>query len=168
MQKLEVGKPYQEGLNRIPEGMVFDFNQAGGFLRVVFDRPLDPELKEIKQGSIKLGLLEKEGIIFFFIKFGRLDWMDSPYNVALSKHYDLEELTENTGYAVQIVLIDGMTGLVHALKLIELPHAMSVRLKELVEKQRKTQIRDYDNVLKRIYSSYMTEDLSKSADKYLL
>ena len=42
--------------------------------------------------------------------------MDAPYNVALSKPYDLEELTdEKTGYAVQIVLIDGMTGIVQAL-----------------------------------------------------
>ncbi len=167
MQKLEVGKLYQDGLNRIPEGIKFDFNQAGGFLRIVFHSPLDNEIKEIEQGKIKLGLFEKYGIIFFLIKFGSLSWMDAPYYVGLAKPDELEKLTdEKTGYAVQIVLIDGMTGLVKVLKLIELPHSMSVRLKELIEKQRNTQIRDYNAVLSQIYSRYNTEDLLKKADKY--
>ena len=90
MQKLEVGKPYQEELTRIPEGIVFDFKQGGGFLRIVFDRPLDSEIKEITQGKIKLGLLEEEGIIFFFIEFGELPWMDAPYNVEFSKPFELQ------------------------------------------------------------------------------
>lgn len=167
MQKLEVGKLYQDGLNQIPEGIKFDFNQVGGFLRIVFHSPLDNEIKEIEQGKIKLGLFEKYGIIFFLIKFGSLSWMDAPYYVGLAKPDELEKLTdEKTGYAVQIVLIDGMTGLVKVLKLIELPHSMSVRLKELIEKQRNTQIRDYNAVLSQIYSRYNTEDLLKKADKY--
>jgi hypothetical protein len=79
------------------------------------------------------------------------------------------ELTDGkTGYVVQIVLIDGMTGLVKVLKLIELPHSMSVRLKELIEKQSKTQIRDYDMALSQIYSRYQTFDLLKEADKFSL
>jgi hypothetical protein len=169
MRDLEIGKPYQEGLNRIPEGIVFDFNQGGGFLRIVFDNPLDSEIKEVKQERINLGLFEKHGIIYFLIKFGRLSWMDAPYYVGLSKPYELQELTdEKKGYMVQIVLIDGMTGLVVALKLIELPHSMSIRLKELFENQRKTQIRDYESVLSQIYSRYDTVDLLKEAEKFLL
>jgi hypothetical protein len=168
MQKLEVGQPYQEGLKHIPEGIAFDFNQDGGFLRIVFDSPLDSEINEITQGKIKLGLLEESGIIFFFIKFGELPWMDAPYNVALSKHYNLEELIDEKGYALQIVLIDGITGIVHALKLIELPYAMSRSFKEMVEKQRKTQIKDYDKVLNRIYSKYETDALVEEAEIYSL
>lgn len=169
MQKLEVGKPYQEELTRIPEGIVFDFNQGGGFLRIVFDRPLDSEIKEITQGKIKLGLLEEEGIIFFFIEFGELPWMDAPYNVEFSKPFELEELTDpKTGYAFQIVLIDGMTGIVRALKQIELPYEMSKRFKELVEKQRKQKITDYDAVLNRTYYKYDTDTLVKEAEIYSL
>lgn len=169
MQALEVGKPYQEGVSRIPEGIVFDFNQGGGILRLVFDSPLDSEIKEIKKGKIELGLLEKEGIIFFLIKFGKLEWMDAPYNSALSNPFDLEELQdEKAGYAVQIVLIDGMTGIVHALKLIGLPYAMSVKFKQLVEQQRQSPIRDYDGALNVIYSRYSTMDLLKGADVHTL
>lgn len=169
MKKLKVGQPYKNGLKRIPEGMIFNFDQSGGLLRIVFDCPLDTEIKEITQGKIKLGLLEEEGIIFFFIKFGELPWMDAPYYVHFSKPYDLEELIDpKTGYAVQIVLVDGMTGIVQALKLIELPHEMSKRFKELVEKQKETRINDYDKVLNRIYSKYETEALVEEVDVYSL
>jgi hypothetical protein len=165
--QLEVGKPYQEGINRIPEGIVFDFNQSGGFLRIVFDSPLDNEIGEIKQGKIKLGLLEKDGIIFFFVKFGSMAWMDAPYDVGFSQPFKLEELMDEKN-AVQIVLIDGMTGLIVALKSIELPHSMSNRLKELVAKQMETPIRDYEKTLNRIYAAFSTDDLVKIADKYML
>jgi hypothetical protein len=169
MQNLEVGKPYKEGLKRIPEEIIFNFDQDGGFLRIVFDSPLDSEIKEITQGKIKLGLSEEDGILFFFIKFGELPWMDTPYNVEFSQPFDLEELTdEKTGYVVQIVLIDGMTGIVHILKLIELPHAMSKRFKELVEKQKETRIRDYETVLYRIYSKYETDALVEEVEIYFL
>jgi hypothetical protein len=169
MQKLEVGKPYQEGLKRIPEGRVFNFNKGGGTLKIIFDSPLDYEIGEINQGKIEIGLLEKEGIIFFFIKFGELPWMEALYHVDLSESFDLMELTdENKDYALQIVLIDGMTGIVNALKLIGPPYTMSKRFKELVEKQRKTHIQDFDTVLNKIYSKYDTDALVEEAETYFL
>jgi hypothetical protein len=76
VQKLEVGKPFQEGFKRIPEGRVFNFNKGGGILKIIFDSSLDYKIDEISQGKIKIRLLEKEGIIFCFIKFGELPWMD--------------------------------------------------------------------------------------------
>ena len=107
--------------------------------------------------------------IFFSIKFGKLAWMDAPYNVNLSQPFEFMELTdENKGYAVQIVLIDGMIGIVKALKLIELPHEMSKRFKELVEKQRKKPTINYDVILNQLYSRYDTDDLLSTAEIYSL
>ena len=85
----------------------------------------------------------------------------------MSESFDLTELTdENKDHALQIVLIDGMTGIVHALKLIGLPYTMSKRFEELVEKQRKTQIQDFDTVLNKIYSKYNTDALVEEAETY--
>jgi hypothetical protein len=59
---------------------------------------LSQKIKEIKDEKIKLGLIEEKGIIFLLFKFGHLPWMDTPYNVALSQPYELQELTdEKTG-----------------------------------------------------------------------
>jgi hypothetical protein len=167
MQKLEVGKTYKEGLTRIPEGRIFYFKKDGGIIKIIFDNPLDSEIDEINKGEVKIGLLEKEGIIFFFIKFGELPWLEALYHVDFSETLDLmEPIDENKDYALQIVLIDGMTGIVHALNLTGLPQAMSKRLKELIEKQRKTQIRDFDKVLNKIYSKYETDALVEEAETY--
>jgi hypothetical protein len=169
MRHLEVGKPYTEGVSRIPEGIVFDFNRVEGYLRIAFDSPLESEINEITQGKIKLGLLEEDGIIFFFAKFGSLAWMETPYNVAFYQPYTFEELPdEKAGYAVQVVLLDGMTGIVKALKLIELPHLMSKQFKELVERQLKNPVFGYDSALNRIYSRYSTDDLVSEAEIYSL
>lgn len=165
MQNLEVGKPYKEGLIRIPEGMTFNFDHNGGLLKIVFDSPLESEIKEITQGKIKLGLLEESGIIFFFFKFGELPWMDAPYNIKFSQPFELKELTDlKTGYALKIVLIDGMTGIVQALRHIEFPYKMSKQFKESIEKQKKTRIEDYETVLTRIYSKYETEALVEEVE----
>lgn len=167
MQKFEIGKPYQAGVTKIPEGIVFDFSQAGGFLRIVFNAPTREELREIKKGKIKLGLLEKDGIIFFFIKFGELYWMDAPYNIAFSKPYEFGQLAdENSGYAVQIVLVDGKTGIIKAIKLIGLPHELSVKFRDMVQKQKKAPVKDFDSVLSRIYTRYLTGDLIQEAETY--
>jgi len=61
-----------------------------------------------------------------------------------------------------------MTGIVHALKLTGLPYTMSKRFEELVEKQRKTQIQDFDTVLNKIYSKYDTDALVEEAETYFL
>jgi hypothetical protein len=61
-----------------------------------------------------------------------------------------------------------MTGIVQALKLIELPHEMSKQFKELVEKQRKAPMLDYEAVLNQLYSTYDTIDFLTEADTYTL
>jgi hypothetical protein len=47
-----------------------------------------------------------------------------------------------------------MTGVVKALKLIELSHEMSKQLKGLVENRRKAPMPDYEAVLNQLYSTY--------------
>jgi hypothetical protein len=61
-----------------------------------------------------------------------------------------------------------MTGIVHALKLIDLQYTMSELFKESAEKQRKTQIQDFDTVLNKIYSKYDTDALVEEAETYFL
>ena len=61
-----------------------------------------------------------------------------------------------------------MTGIVKTLKLIELPHEMSKRFKELVDNQRKAPLPDYEAVLNKLYSTYDTIDFLTEADIYTL
>lgn len=169
MSVLTVGKPL-DGAKGLPEGIMFDFEQAGGLLRIAYHNPTDTEIREVKQGAIKLGLLEKNGIVFLFVKFGNLSWTDCPYHVALSKQYELMELGNTQGYSVTVLLVNTEDGVLKVLKFIGLPHKMSQTFKKLVERQRAAPFEKeaYNATLQQIYANYSTTDLLKHADIYSL
>ncbi len=169
MQIFEVGKPYEQGVQSLPEGIAFDYTETGGFLRVVFDSPTEEEIQEIKDGKMQFGLLEKEGIIFLLIKFGRMEWMDVPYYIMNSDPYVLGRLADETkGYPLHIVFVDGRTGIVKVIKRIGLPHEMSIRFKEMVENQRRNPIENYEALVKEVCSEYSTDELVDEAEIYQL
>jgi hypothetical protein len=166
MQAIEVGKPFS-GTNPIPESVIFEFEQSGGFLRVAWTSPSQFELKQFADGKIKLGLLEIDGIIFILVKFGSMSWMDAPYHVKFFPPYDLEDLTDsNKGYLINYVMLDAKTRIVKVLKLLEMPHEMSLQFKKLVMKQGETSIDGYDQRFFQIYKKHSTNDLVKMAKTY--
>ena len=126
MQAIEVSKPFP-GTNPIPESVTFEFEESGGFLRVAWISPSQFELKQFADGKIKLGLVEIDGIIFILVKFGSMSWTDTPYHVKFFPPYDLEYLTDsNKGYLINYVMLDAKTRIVKVLKLLEMPHGMSL------------------------------------------
>jgi|SRR5665647_1942213 len=166
MQAIEVGKPFP-GTKTIHESVIFEFEQSGGFLRVAWTSPSQFELKQFADGKIKLGLVEIDGIIFILVKFGSMSWMDAPYHVKFFPPYDLEDLTDsNKGYLINYVMLDAKTRIVKVLKLLEIPHEMSLQFKELVTKQRETSIDGYDQRFFQIYKKHSTNDLVKMAKTY--
>jgi hypothetical protein len=63
-------------------------------------------------------------------------------------------------------MLDAKTRIVKVLKLLEMPHEMSLQFKELVTKQRETSIDGYDQRLFRIYKKHSMNDLVKIAKTY--
>jgi hypothetical protein len=166
MQAIEVGKPFP-GTKPIPESVIFEFEQSSGFLRVAWTSPSQFELKQFADGKIKLGFVEIDGIIFILVKFGSMSWMDAPYHVKFFPPYELENLTySNKGYLINYVMLDAKTRIVKVLKLLEMPHEMSLHFRELVTKQRETSIDEYDQRLFKIYKKHSTNDLVKIAKTY--
>jgi len=158
---IEVGKPYP-GVHRIPESAIFDFNQAGGLLLIALDNPTKKEIQDIRKGDVKLGLLDKGGVIFLLSKFGSMNWMDSPYHVSMSGKYTLAPVFDVTqGYLLQIVLLNSNDRIVKVIRVVGMPHEMSLMFRDLVEKQRGTSINEYYPRLHEIYTRYSTEDLVK-------
>lgn len=166
MQAIEVGKPFP-GTKPIHESVIFEFKQSGGFLRVAWTSPSQFELKQFAEGKIKLGLVEIDGIIFILVKFGSMSWMDAPYHVKFFPPYDLEDLADsNKGYLINYVMLDAKNRIVKVLKLLKMPHEMSLQFKEFVTKQRETSIDGYDRRLFQICKKHSTNDLVKMAMTY--
>jgi len=169
--ELEVGKPIGKllkGTHPLNDQTIFDFNRSGGLLIIIFRDPTETEIKNISEGQIRLGLLEKDGIIFMLSKFGRLNWMDSPYHVDLSNIGEFPEATEGHGYLMQVVLVDRRDQTIKKTRIVAMPTEMSKKFKAMVEKQHHTLTPDYNLKVGRIMKKYSTNRLVKLAELYNL
>lgn len=163
LQKLEVGKPYQEGKISYREGLKFDFRQDGAGLYITFDTPTTKEIDSIRNGDIEISVYPKDELLFLLFKFGSLPWMDAPYSAHLSEPFTFEELTEGKGYSLFIVLIDAKTGIVKVIRQIGLSTKFSTQFQKLVEKQKEMPFdkQEYDRKINEVFANYSTEDLVK-------
>jgi len=159
--KVEVGKLYQEGINKYQEESKFDFTNSGAELYLMFDRPAKTEIENIKRGNIELAVYPADEVLFMLFKFGSLNWIDVPYSVHLSKDLELQEVEEGKGYALHVTLIDASTGIVEVLRLIGLSTKFSIQLRKLImsQKEKPFDIKAYNNKINHIYNNYSTKDL---------
>lgn len=162
MRKLEVGKLFEEGKTKYPEGCKFDFNNSGGSLFIFFNNPTEEEIKEITKGKSKIGITTKNNIIFMMFKLGSLEVMDCPYNKYLSQDFDLEALDVGAGYSITIYLIDASNGILKGIRLISMTTKFSVIFKKEIKNQ--NEINNYQMVLNNIYNNYTTKQLWQYAE----
>lgn len=167
--KIAVGEPYEEGIKALPEQVAFTFNSSGGLLLYIFHNPTPAEIKDVKKGNIKLGILEKAGQMYILSKFGDLRWEDASFHVRLTKPFRIEGIEhDNEGYLLQIVLIDASNGIVKVIRAVSMPNNMSKILYQLIEKQKENSTEEYDigvhnQIVSQIYANFSTVDLVREA-----
>jgi len=163
LNKLEVGKPYQEGVTRYQEGIKFDFTNSGAYLYIMFNSPTKKEIENIRNGNVEFAVYPADEVLFMLFKFGSLQWMDAPYSVHLSKDLVLQDIEEGQGYALHITLINADNGIVEVLRLIGLSTKFSQQLKKLIEKQKDMpfDINSYNLKINYIYRNYSADDIAK-------
>lgn len=165
MYRYAVGERYGDLVSE--EGIRFDVSDEGGTLMIYFNRPTDAEIRAVKRGPVQFKLLEMKGIIFLLTKFEGMEWMDSPYHVALSKNLtELRDLQENQGYALHIILVDGTVGEIKAMRLVGLGYNFSSKFKKLVSRQRETKFDKvkYNSSLFYVMTNYTTKALLKYSE----
>ena len=152
------------------DSVVFDINDSGVDLRVLFNRPAQREIDAYKAGEpFEMRMVTLHEIMFMLFKFGDNPWIDAPYNPHLSINLtQLQELPENFGYSMLVVLADSSSGEVKGLRNISIPHAFSEKIQIEIEKLLKKPFarQEYDNRINKIYISYSTKDLVKMSSEY--
>lgn len=145
------------------EGIKFDFNQAGGIIDIFYNRPTAKEIEQMKSGKIKVGLCQKNGVIFLLFKFGSLNWMDAPYSVHLSKPYELQDIKSGTGYTLNLRFADAGSGSIKVLRLFTMPTDVSREFKKMVDAEKLLSFEkvEYHRKLKQVTSAYETTTLVK-------
>ena len=160
MFEFEVGK--DTGLRGM-DNMIFDMTDSGGILVIRMNRPTAAEKREFNCGlSFKLAVVDD--IIFILARMGTLNWMDAPYYRELSRNLTHIIVPEKSqGIAVHAMLIDGSNGILHAQKLIGLPHDMSIALIDAIKNQ--PIISNYANRLNHTMALYTTDQFVERAIK---
>ena len=146
-------------LGRIPTGNYLEFD--GGFKFICsMNWPTAKEKREFKTGVSQFNLAVVDGIIFFLVRFGTLNWMDAPFNVHQYRDNRMQMLEEpgpTQGYGLHVMLVDSRTGTLVHQRLIGLEHDLSVRLRDAIIHQ--PMIPDYEQRRQRVMAQYPTRDL---------
>ena len=161
LEKLAVGEKYIKFKDN-SEGIKFDMSDSGGIITILFNKPTQDEVDNIKNGDLQFGLFIKDGIIFLLTKFGSMQWMDAPYHIALSPALTrLKEIGEGKGYGINIIFADTSSGEIKVLRYIGLNTKFSRKLKEAIEEQWVNCFNklEYSSKLQQVMNTYSTKDM---------
>lgn len=162
--KLKVGKLFKPGVTRYQEGVKFDFTNEGGNLFLFYSSPTNIEIANITKGKVQYGYYKNGQVILMLFKFGSENWLDAPYSINLSTNLtELKEISEGSGYAVNIYLVDAATGILKGMRLISFTTKMSKMFREDLLKQKELPNEDFGAKLNAIYKANTTNKLVKLA-----
>lgn len=167
MTEFKVGSVMPEFQGK-QEGTLFQMDDSGMMFVVFFDSPTDFEIKQFDQGArFEFRFLELGKILFPMFKLGGLNWMDAPFFPQKSE-CGFERITDGSGYALTVMLVDSKTAVLKSLRLIGLGHEFSkdfrsaaISLRDLPFDQQQAQ-----SDLARITQTYPTSQLVKMSRKY--
>lgn len=184
IERKNMGLPFQMFVIGEPIGKIsgdigarFDFHKAVGQLLIYVDNPSAIEIISVQNGSIELGMTRIYGILFLTWRFSigkkRVLEFETPYSIYLGLgmvdcEFDIPE--EGQGYGVQMVLIDNITGIVKAIRIIGTSKEWSDDLRKICEEQRKEvfNIEIYNKFVDMSYREYTTQEIVEMSKKYII
>lgn len=145
------------------DGVYLSIDESGVLLLCRMNRPTSDERRAFNSSQpIQIAMDERDGVLYWCVRFGDLDPMDCTYSPQVASHVpELETPEKGTGYALTVILADGSSGEIVKLRVVGLPHDFSVRLKSIYDSIRGKWI-DYPSAIAGIYRC-STEQLEASA-----
>ena len=165
MHALEVGKLLIPGKTSWPEVSEFNYFDGGtAELMLRLKRPSAAEIQSIRHGPVTFALAPIGDVLFFLYTFTPgLPWSAAPFSWHLvppdRRQLPPEQIGEQEGQLLQIVLVDIASGIVEALRVITLTPDFTRTLYAAIRGQvtrRFPGSTDYDAQLAEAYRQYPT------------
>ena len=137
-------------------------------LAYFYENPSFEEINCMKSGKCEFAVTEKQDILFFLSKVGKMPWAD----VAFSSHLIIDEFThvppEGYGYPVTVMMVDRSTNIIKTMRTIAVSSKFSKELKNILDRNKALNIDDaeYRKRTAEVHSRYSTLDLLKQATTY--
>ena len=124
MYKLEVGKPYQPGRRRWPEGVDYNWRSGGHELRLFLGGATRHEVEAVRSGPVQFGFFAEPEGLFLIARFGPTLSFDCSYHwhrmAEVTGDRTLpppaEETSPELRALLSVILIEATTGVVLALR----------------------------------------------------
>ena len=122
MYKLEVGKPYQPGRRRWPEGVDYNWRSGGHELRLFLGGATRHEVEAVRSGPVQFGFFAEPEGLFLIARFGTRLSFDCSYNWHRLSADDRtlpppsEETSPKLRAILTIILVEATSGVVLALR----------------------------------------------------
>jgi len=124
MYKLEVGKPYQPGRRRWPEGVDYNWRSGGHELRLFLGGATRHEVEAVRSGPVQFGFFAEPEGLFVITRFGTRLSFDCSFNwhrVAVEERAPpppTEETSPELRALCTIILVGATSGVVLALRAV--------------------------------------------------
>lgn len=160
MRAFEIGKQFEEGISRYPEGVKFDIWNDECNLLIYAGDPTEKARQAIKRSDFKYGYFKEDNVIIMLFKFGLNSWMDAPYSVHKSKNIaELNEFTGTKEFLLNIYIINSKTGVLEDIMRVELDARLSKMLRDDIIEQKNIEYDGFHSKLEEFYSKYSVKAL---------
>lgn len=167
MAEYSVGKPYIPGRRNWPENCEYNYRSGTHELRMFLRGLTGPEVMAIRRGECEFGLFVQEDIILLLYRFdAAVAWSDAPYSwhrVPEGQRDFPEPHGSPEGRdTLQVILVDALTGIVRALRIVSFSPAFTMVLRSAIRDQAARPwpgAAEYDRQLKQIYNRYTSEQI---------
>lgn len=123
------------------------------------------EIRELHHGSLQMGVAYINHCLFLLFKFGKIPWMDAPYEPRLhSEKMGFPLFGSGTGAILQLNIVDSANGEVKAMRQMGLGNLLSNRLHTLCRELQEQPFKEssYHWMVDKTYKKYPTsEDMLK-------
>lgn len=118
MFKIEVGKKLE---TKVQEGLSISFDENGFTVIFKLDNLSDKEITGFRTGNLRVDVAFLEKIIFFvFTNTTGIGDADIPFTFHLGKVKEIQEIGENQGFAMNLILVEANNNIVKGLRHVSL------------------------------------------------
>ncbi len=135
-----VGTPYHPARRRWPEGISYNYRGGEHEMRFVLTDPTASEVDAIAAGALALALYVHQPLIVRLDRFGPeggsgISWGDAPFTLHRVPTHERSLPTDDTPGVLRIVLVDGHTGFVRAVRPVLLVEGFAAALHTAIRAQ---------------------------------
>lgn len=149
---------------------ILEYDQSTGFILNCFFNDISPiELKAFDVSSpLEIRMKEIQDTLFFCFKFGGMPWGDCSFSPTLYKPVPtFNEIPQNEGYALTILVIDSLYGELKYIRVLALNHDFSIAVLENCKSKIANPITpaEHKRIVEKVYATYSSEQLAEIVGK---